>query len=134
MPRQEKALLSQRDIALQRRRVILQVKLSNRGNTLIIGITGELDHHCAEYIRHKVDGEITKATTKNLIFDFSKLSFMDSSGIGVIMGRYKNIQKLNGKLATVNVNAQIRRILEMSGLLKIIPVYDNVDSAINNMM
>lgn len=112
----------------------MQIRLSNRGTTLIVGIVGELDHHSAEYVRQKVDGEIIKSTTRNVIFDFSKVGFMDSSGIGVIMGRYKNVQKLNGKVATVNVSAQIRRILEMSGLLKLIPVYENVDSAINNMM
>lgn len=107
----------------------MQLKFSNRGNTLIIGILGELDHHSAEYIRQKVDAEMIKSTTKNVIFDFSKVSFMDSSGIGVIIGRYKNILKLNGKASIVNVNSQTRRILEMAGLLKIIPVYDSINDA-----
>jgi len=50
------------------------------------------------------------------------------------MGRFKNIQKLNGKAAIVNVNGQVKRILEMSGILKLIPVYDNLEIAINNLM
>ncbi|MCX8129261.1 MAG: anti-sigma F factor antagonist [Clostridia bacterium] len=111
----------------------MQVKFSNKGSTLIVSIIGELDHHSAEYIREKVDAEMMKSTTKNMIFDFSKVSFMDSSGIGVIMGRYKNIQKLNGKAVIVSVSDQIKRIFDMSGLLRIMPVYDNIDTAINGM-
>lgn len=111
----------------------MQLKFSTRGNILIVSIIGELDHHSAEHISRKIDTEILKSANKNIIFDFSQTSFMDSSGIGVIMGRYKNIQKLNGKAAAINVNAQIRRIIEMSGLLKIIPICDNIDSAINMM-
>ncbi len=112
----------------------MQVKFSNKGTTLIVKVFGELDHHSTEYIKQKIDGELIKSRTKNLVFDFSNVTFMDSSGIGVIMGRFKNIQKLNGKAAIVNVNGQVKRILEMSGILKLIPVYDNLEIAINNLM
>lgn len=108
----------------------MHIKFTNRGTTLIIRIIGELDHHTAEYVRQKIDGELLKSTTRNIIFDFSELSFMDSSGIGVIIGRYKNILKLNGKAAVVNTNDQIMRILDMSGILKIIPVYKSLDDAV----
>lgn len=108
----------------------MQIKLSKRGTTLIIGVYGELDHHSAEYVRQKVDSEIMRSSTKNIIFDFTKLSFMDSSGIGVIMGRFKNIQKLNGKSVIVNANEQIKRLLEMSGILRIIPMYNTLDEAV----
>jgi stage II sporulation protein AA (anti-sigma F factor antagonist) len=111
----------------------LQVKFLNKGNVLVASIIGELDHHSAEYIRDKIDGELIKSTTKNIIFDFSKVSFMDSSGIGVIIGRYKNIQKLNGKAAIVKANDQISRIFLMSGVLKIVPLYDNIDVAMEAM-
>jgi len=112
------------------RMIVLQIKFYNRGTTLIASIAGELDHHSAEYIRQKIDNEMIKSTNKNIIFDFSSLSFMDSSGIGVIMGRYKYVQRLNGKIAIVNTNVQIDRILEMAGIKKIIPVYDKIDAAI----
>lgn len=108
----------------------MQIKFSSKGTTVIISISGELDHHSSEYARQKIDAEILKSTTKNIIFDFSKLSFMDSSGIGIIMGRYKNIRKLNGKAAIVNTNTQVKRILEMSGVLKLIPVYPNTNAAV----
>lgn len=111
----------------------MQIRFSNKGTTLVVGVIGELDHHSAEYIRQKVDGEIIKSSTKNVVFDLSKVTFMDSSGIGVIMGRYKNIQKLAGKTALIGLNDHIRRIFDMAGLLKIIPSYDGLENAIKNM-
>jgi len=112
------------------RMIVLQIKFYNRGTILIASIIGELDHHSAEYIRQKIDNEMIKSTNKNIIFDFTNLSFMDSPGIGVIMGRYKNVQRLYGKMAIVNTNDQIDRILEMAGIKKIIPVFDKLDVAI----
>lgn len=111
----------------------MSLKLTNRGTTLIAAITGELDHHSAEHIRQKLDAQMMKSTTKNLIMDFSKVNFMDSSGIGVVIGRYKNIQKLNGKLVITGVNGRIKRIFEMSGLSKLMPTYENIDDAVNKM-
>lgn len=110
------------------------LKFSNRGNNLIVTVIGELDHHSAEQLKNKVDSEIMKSSTKNVIFDFGKLGFMDSSGIGAIMGRFKNVQKLKGKLVIVNAGPQIRKILDMSGLLKIIDMYDSVEIALNKLM
>ncbi len=112
----------------------MQVKFSSKGTTLVIGIIGELDHHSAEYIRSKMDSEMMKSTTKNILFDFAKVGFMDSSGIGVIMGRYKNIQKLGGRAGIVNPNEQIRKIFEMSGIFRIMPLYENMDSALNEFV
>jgi stage II sporulation protein AA (anti-sigma F factor antagonist) len=109
------------------------LKLTNRGTTLIAAITGELDHHSAGHIVQKLDAEIMKSTTKNLIMDFSKVNFMDSSGIGVVIGRYKKIQRLNGKLFITGVNDKISRIFSISGLSKLVPACENIDDAINKM-
>jgi stage II sporulation protein AA (anti-sigma F factor antagonist) len=111
----------------------LQVNFTTRGTTLIIGIEGEIDQHSADYLKRKIDGEAMKASVKNIIFDFSRVSFMDSSGIGIIMGRYKNIQKFNGKAALANVSPQTRRIFEMSGLLRFVPVFATLDEAVKKM-
>ena len=111
----------------------LDVKLFKKGTTLIIKIMEDMDHHSAQYLRQKIDSEIVKATIKNIIFDFSNVNFMDSSGIGIVIGRYKNIQKLNGKAAIVNANPKIMQIFEMSGVLKIIPAYSDLDKAISCM-
>lgn len=111
----------------------MQVKFIKKGTTLVVSIMGEMDHHSAEYVRQKIDSEIIKSSTKNVVFDFSKVSFMDSSGIGVIVGRYKNVQKINGKTLMSNVDTQMKKIFEMSGLLKIIPVFDDIDMAIRSL-
>ncbi len=109
----------------------MDIKFSNRGSTLIATFSGELDHHFAEYARNKIEGELLKSTTRNVIFDFSGLSFMDSSGIGVIVGRYANIRKLGGKVAIICKNEKINRILEISGIMKLIQVYENLEFALN---
>lgn len=111
----------------------MDVKLLRKGTTLIIKIMEDMDHHSAQYLRQKIDSEIIKATVKNIIFDFSKVNFMDSSGIGVVVGRYKNIQKLNGRAAIVTANPKIMQIFEMSGVLKIIPAYSDLEDAISSM-
>lgn len=111
----------------------MQIKFCNKGNTLIASIMGELDHHSAEYFREKIDGELLKSSTRNIIFDFSKVSFMDSSGIGMVIGRFKYVQKLYGKAAIVEANDQISRVFKMSGVLKLIPLYDNIDIAMKAM-
>lgn len=109
----------------------MNIKFTNRGSTLIASFSGELDHHFAEYARNKIEGELLKATTRDVIFDFSGLSFMDSSGIGVIVGRYANIKKLGGKAAIICKDNKIRRILEISGILKLMPIFENLNSALD---
>jgi stage II sporulation protein AA (anti-sigma F factor antagonist) len=113
---------------------LLNIKFSSRGSTLIAAFTGELDHHFAEYARNKIEGELLKATTRNVIFDFTNLSFMDSSGIGVIVGRYANIRKLGGRVGIICKNQRICHILEISGIVKLIPVYESLDFALNALI
>lgn len=101
--------------------------------TLIVRINCEMDHHTSETIRRRVDGEIQRLSPQKLVFDFSGVSFMDSSGIGVIMGRYKNIQRTNGTAVMVNVKPEVRKVFEISGVTKLIPQYDNIKQALQNM-
>ena len=92
------------------------------GKSLILKITEELDHHTVEKIRRKADYEIEKYIPRKVILDFYRVSFMDSAGIGLILGRYKNISILGGELEVVNVSTQVIKILNMSGLSKIIEI------------
>lgn len=89
---------------------------------LVLKITEELDHHTVERIRRKADYEIERYIPRKVKFDFKHVSFMDSAGIGLILGRYKNISILGGKLEVINVNEQVKKILNMSGLSKIIEI------------
>ncbi|MDF2472921.1 MAG: hypothetical protein K0R92_869 [Lachnospiraceae bacterium] len=98
---------------------------------LIIKLLEELDHHNALTIREQSDKLITGRNVKDIIFDFTGTDFMDSSGIGVIMGRYKKIIFAGGQVAVTGVNQSIDRIFRLSGLYKIIHKYDSIDEAVN---
>lgn len=100
---------------------------------LIIRLNEELDHHNAIKIREKADNLIDKNNIKHIIFDFSGAGFMDSAGIGVVMGRYKKVIFIGGKAAVANVGSAIDRIFKLSGLYKIIEKYDTVEAALKTL-
>ncbi len=102
-------------------------------NNLLVELKGELDHHSTENARKKIDQEYSNHKIKNIILDLRGLTFMDSSGIGLVMGRYKNCIEENGKVVIVNDNNYVDKILKMSGLLKIINVYSSIELAIKNL-
>lgn len=93
-------------------------------NCLTIFLPAELDHHYAEEIRREADKVIEERHIKHIIFDFRDTSFMDSSGIGVIMGRYRNIYLLGGDVWAVNASERMKKILSMSGVTKIMQLYE----------
>ncbi len=102
------------------------------GKSMIITVDKELDHHNAESIKNTADKYIYKSGVSNIIFDFENTNFMDSSGIGVIVGRYKLIVALGGRISVVNVNSSVDRILLLSGLYKLINKYDSLEEALEN--
>jgi stage II sporulation protein AA (anti-sigma F factor antagonist) len=97
---------------------------------LILKINGDIDHHTCEEIRSKIDKEITIKNPKSILFDMEHVGFMDSSGIGVLIGRYKLISNSGGKAGMINVKPQIMRICEICGLQKIIRIYTGKKQAI----
>ena len=99
------------------------------GNLLIANLRGELDHHSSHLIREKLDNMIITSPAKNIIFDLNKLEFMDSSGVGVLLGRYNRIMGLGGKAAICCSNSQIRTVIIMSGIERARPVLDDIDEA-----
>lgn len=109
----------------------ISVRIKNR--TLIVSLIGELDHHCAKEVKDMVEEVIKNRGIKNLIFDFSKLSFMDSSGIGVVIGRYKLINAIGGRVAIVCCSRNIDRLLKMSGITKLICTYDSLNIALKTI-
>ena len=86
----------------------------------------EIDHHICDIAKKEVDYEIQKNLPKTLIFDFKNVKFMDSSGIGMILGRYKHMLRLVGEVLVTNTSEKVRKILEMSGIQKIIPILEEV--------
>jgi stage II sporulation protein AA (anti-sigma F factor antagonist) len=96
---------------------------------LVFEITEELDHHITEIIRRRIDYEIQRFMPKRVILDFNRVVFMDSAGVGLVIGRYKTASSYGTKLEMINVNSKIRRVFEMSGVLKIIPIIEELKIA-----
>lgn len=103
------------------------------GSVLICSVGGELDHHTAEEFKSFVDHHMANNPVKHLLLDLSRLSFMDSSGIGVLIGRYKRVKLSGGKVVVTNENKQVSRIFEISGIYEIISSYPSIDEALNNL-
>ncbi len=108
----------------------MEISVFIQNKTLIVSLTGELDHHSAKELKDMVEELIKNRGVKNLIFDLSSLSFMDSSGIGVIIGRYKLISAIGGSVAIVNGNRMIDRLLVMSGITKLITTHHSLKNAL----
>lgn len=89
---------------------------------LVLEITEEIDHHEAQKIRRKADDEITRYMPRKVVLDFNNVTFMDSAGIGMVIGRYKMINMLGGSLEMKNVGQPLKKIFDMSGVTKICPI------------
>ncbi len=104
----------------------MNVKHFIEDKILLFEFTEELDHHESEKIRKRADYEIQRFMPKKVVFDFKKVNFMDSAGIGLIIGRYKMANCYGGILELTNVKPKIKKIFEMSGILKIIAIVENI--------
>jgi len=90
------------------------------GDRLMVRLAGELDHCCAQAVHRELDALLADPSVHSLILDFSALQFMDSSGIGVILGRYRLLRDRGGQVAVIHMNQHIARIFHMSGLDRVI--------------
>lgn len=99
------------------------------GERLLVGLDGELDHFCAQSVRRELDSMLRDPTVRQLILDFSGLTFMDSSGIGVILGRYRVLRERGGSMGVIHMNDHISRIFHMSGMDRVIHQLDKVQEA-----
>lgn len=104
----------------------MKIEYLKENRTLILKIDGEIDHHTCELIKKETDYEIQKKAPKKLIFDMKNVNFMDSSGIGLIIGRYKYLLRIGGETEIINAKKEVKRILDMSGIFKIIPINEEV--------
>lgn len=93
-------------------------------NCLMIKLPEEVDHHRAAYIGECADRYIVREEVDHVVFDFEDTRFMDSSGIGIIMGRYKKIACFGGRVYAIHADRQIQRILRMAGLNKIVEIME----------
>lgn len=97
----------------------MSVKISAEENKITAFLSGEIDHHAAPSLRREIDLAVRENNPSVLILDFSQVSFMDSSGIGLVMGRYKVMSELNGKVFVQNPPPHIKKVMKLSGIEKL---------------
>lgn len=94
----------------------MPVSISSVGEVLTVYLEGEIDHHAAKGMREEIDAAVEFNMPSLLILDFDRVTFMDSSGIGLVMGRYKNLQKNGAKLNLSNLPPNIYKVMKLSGI------------------
>lgn len=108
----------------------MELSFKRKNKTLIILVSGEIDHHTSKEIRRQTENAIIQMGCRNLIFNFEFVDFMDSSGIGMLIGRYKQLHALGGRISIVCVKENIYEIIQLSGLTKLFPIFDSIEDAL----
>ncbi|MCL7748222.1 MULTISPECIES: anti-sigma F factor antagonist [Halalkalibacter] len=111
----------------------LQIDLEQKGSVLLVRLQGELDHHTAEELRGQVEQVLADGQVKHIVLNLELLSFMDSSGLGVILGRYKQVKANSGEMVVCAISPSVKRLFEMSGLFKIIRLEDSEQFALQTL-
>ena len=99
----------------------MEIKYRNYNNVLYVMLDGELDEHTAKFTSKKLDEVFLSTISKQIIIDLSELTFMDSTGIGVLIGRYKKLQRLGMATYLTNPTQNADKILAMSGVYTLMP-------------
>ena len=94
----------------------MNVTIESSGNLVIAYLYGEIDHHTAVDIRDKIDNAVSYIKPSHLILDFKNVTFMDSSGIGLVMGGYRLLMNFHSTLEIRNVTKQTKKLMELAGL------------------
>lgn len=110
----------------------MQVNIKHTNDVMVVKMVGELDHHYVEDSRKLIDKDIDKKNIKHLVFDLEDVTFMDSSGIGLVIGRYKKINSNNGQVSIVKVQERVDTIFQMAGIYKIIGKFAELEDAISS--
>ncbi|WP_054949552.1 anti-sigma F factor antagonist [Numidum massiliense] len=111
----------------------LQIELKPRRDILVVRLSGELDHHTADGVRRQIDEAIVRDGYTHLVFSLRELTFMDSSGLGVILGRYKRINQQNGTLAVCALSPAVKKLFDLSGMHKILRAYEREEEALASL-
>ena len=105
----------------------MEFKYELENGCLTIRVPKELDHHCATQLRAEADLLIDSYRVNKLVFDFAGTEFMDSSGIGLVLGRVRKIHPINGKVYLFGGNELIQKMWEMAGILNLVTVLDSIE-------
>ncbi len=94
----------------------VKIEIAPEADTVTALLTGEIDHHGAGKVRDTIDDSLRRTCPRMLVLDFGGVEFMDSSGIGIVLGRYRLMQDMGGKLALKNLPPHIRRVMQVAGI------------------
>lgn len=107
---------------------VLTAKYEFSDRTLKITLTGEIDHHTARAVREEIDRQIYLCRAKTVLLDLKRVGFMDSSGLGLVLGRYAHVKEAGGELKVLDPSKGAERVLRMAGAEKIIPIVRDENS------
>ncbi len=96
------------------------LKIYNDGNRVTAAISGDIDHHSAREFREALDDVISRSRPELLVIDMENVGFMDSSGIGLLLGRLKSVRAVGGELLVKNARREIAEVIKISGLSSIL--------------
>ncbi|HAX74019.1 MAG TPA: anti-sigma F factor antagonist [Firmicutes bacterium] len=103
----------------------ISVSIYVEETVLFVNLSGELDHHTADQLRSRLNSVMTESHIKHIVFNLKHLDFMDSSGIGIILGRYNQLKAVNGSVMVVGLKPLVKKVFELSGLTQIIKVIED---------
>lgn len=112
----------------------MHLDMEYQQETLLVRLGGDLDLGVADQLRKTLDNQLDEKKIKNLILNLNRVTFIDSSGLGVILGRYKRLANQGGKVILVGAQPQVKRILELSGLLQIMEDYPDEPKALSKIV
>lgn len=111
----------------------METNITMQNGVLLVVFSGDLDLKSADRYRDEIDAAIMRMNAQYLVFDLSKVSFIDSSGLGMMIGRYKKIQQKGGRVALCGIDPRLDRMIEISGLRRIMPVYGSREEAMEEV-
>ena len=109
------------------------IDLEVKNNSLVVRLGGELDLRIINYLRDTLEEALDKNDVKHVILNMNSVTFIDSSALGVILGRYKRIAQNGGKVGLVGIRPMVKRILELSGLLRIMREFPSEQEALDKI-
>lgn len=101
-----------------------------RGQVLVIHLPKELDHHNCRNLKYETDLLLSENYITKIVFDFSNTDFMDSSGIGILLNRYKQMERSGGRVAIYGAGLQVLRVLSIGGISQLVPHFESKEVAI----
>lgn len=108
----------------------MDLKSEKSGKALVVRVEGELDLSTAAEFRVQVDADLDRLGARDLVLDFTRVTFVDSSGLGAILGRYKRVTEGGGRVALCGVSDHVRRLLEISGVMRVLLTFPSVPEAL----